>query len=95
MFRPGLQFRLFPVGDNQGGMLLAPDVRAWTFGSAALWQLGGRVGGRIPTHSGFDVDVSLAAFHTFADPGDGESDPQDGLLAVVSVTADVWLVWRF
>lgn len=41
---------------------------------------------------GLDARSACAAC---AGSSDGDSDPQDGLIAVVSATADLWLVWRF
>jgi hypothetical protein len=94
-FRPGLQFRLFPVGDPENGMFLGPDVRFWEARKGSLLQMGGRVGGRVATPLGFTIDTSVAAFHTFETAGDRDSDALDVLIALSSLTTDVWLAWRF
>ena len=95
MMRPGVQLRLYPGGDNRGGLFLGPEARLWTGSGDTRRELGGRIGGRLPTSAGFDVDVSLAAFYTFDDRKNRAPDAQDGLVVAAAVTTDVWLVWRF
>jgi hypothetical protein len=93
--RPGLQFRLFPVGDPQNGMFLGPEARLWGASTGSLLQLGGRVGARAATSLGFTIDASFAAFHTLETLGERDSDALDVVIALSSLTLDVWLAWRF